>query len=102
MTHIRRFMCCEKLGCLFVGKMSVPAAYAALQMERIIAFIQHLIIIISLQKCSMALAKIAYNILAGRADICKYAHPYLLAGNNKTMRIAGIMLLGKCGNPYFA
>ncbi len=95
MTHKRRPMLRKDLQRLNIRKMPLAAAYTALQKVRVPPALQHFLVVVRFQESCMTPAEMFYNMLARRTDIGKYTYRYRVMCNDKAMRIACVMKLGK-------
>src|SRR6185503_11553853 len=77
--------------------MAVAAADPALEVIRIAALVEHIVVVVCFQENSMALTEMADHVLAGNAYIGKYAHPDVVEGDYEAAGVDGIMKFGKCG-----
>ncbi len=74
------------------------AADASLQVEGIFAVFQHLLVIIGFQEGGPALLKMTDHFLTGFPDIGEHADLDPFEGYDKTMRLGGVVELGKGGD----
>src|SRR4051812_28863772 len=88
----------EKLQRLPVAQMAVTPTDALFQMVRIIPLLQHRFIEIRLQECRMTTAKMLYKIFTGGPDISKNTDLDVIMTNDKTIGIAGIVVLFESRN----
>lgn len=96
-AHESRPVRLEHFQRLAVGKVSFASADAVFQEIRITPLVEHLFIVISLQESSVALFKVMDQLIAGDANVGKYADVHIATGYHKTVRICGVVVFGKCG-----
>lgn len=80
---------------LLVREVPVAAPDALLEKRRVGALLQHLLVVVGLQKSGMALAEVVGEGLAGLTNISKHAHLGGPVGNDKTVRVGRVVALGK-------
>ena len=82
--------------------MTFTATDTIFKVIRVSALLQHLFIIISLQKNGMALFKVIDHLLTNSANIGEHTYSDMITGDYKTMRIAGVMKFRKGKNTQVA
>src|SRR5512140_2803493 len=81
----------EEFQCLYVRQVSIITADTSFQKKRIVAFLKHGFIIICLQEGRMALAEVAYHMLAGSADVGEDTDSDPIPSYRKTVGFRSIM-----------
>lgn len=64
----------KKVECLCVGQMTLVAADTSFQVNRVVAFGQHIIAVIGLKKSGITLTKVFPDVFAGMTNVGKHTH----------------------------